>query len=144
MRAPASAAWSLVATVDALGTTDESTVATLSAVEVTPLAWAATGVGVLVVVVSMLVAIDKPPPGAERVLLLAALAMAAVTVAVVVARPAPTDFTVEPGTRDLVEGTSLPTGVSVDLAVEPSSGPVLLGLGALVVAGGTVLAMRRG
>lgn len=145
LRAPGSTAWALVATVNALGTSDEGTVAVLTAAEVTRVAWAAWVLGGVVVLVALMVALDRPPPAAEAVLLAAAVGMVAVAVSVLVARPSPVDFAAHGRARDLVGDTaSLPTGIEIALTVEPTAGPVLLGVGALIVVVGTVLATRRG
>lgn len=145
LRAPGIGAWALVATVEALGTADESTVAVLSAAEVTPLAWVATVVGVLVVVVSLLLAVDRPPAVAERLLLAAAVAVVAVGVAVLVARPAPADFAAHGRANDLVEGeASLPDGVAIDLRVRPAGGLAVLGAAGLAIAVLGTVASRRG
>lgn len=145
LRFPAATAWELVASVDALGTADESTVAVLSASEATVAAWAATACGVVVVVVALLVAVDRPPPAAELVLLLAAAGMVAVAFVVVLARPALADFAALGRGVDLVEARAeLPDGVEITLSVQPALGPVALGVGAAVVTAGTLVATRRG
>jgi hypothetical protein len=145
LRFPASSAWELVATVDALGTADESTVAVLSALEATRAAWAGPVCGVVVVVVALLVAIDRPPPAAELVLLVAAAGMVAVAFAVVLARPELADFAALGRAVELVEGpAALPDGVEITLSIAPAPGPVALGVAAAVVAAGTLVATRRG
>lgn len=145
LRAPTAPAWALVATVDALGTADESTVATLTASQTTSVARAAWVLGALVVAVALLLAIDRPPRIAEPVLLVAAVGMLAVTMSVLVARPTPADFLGHREVADLVAGEqSLPAGIDIDLAVQPTAGPMLLGLAAMGVVIGTVLATRRG
>ena len=141
---PRTTAWRLVATVDAVGTADERTVAHLRAAEVTDVAWAAPVIGVVVVVVALLVAIDRPPVAAERLLLLGAVGMLALTIAVIVARPAPAAFAAHGRAADLVGAQeALPAGIEIELRVGPAPAPVALGVAALGVAVCGLLATRR-
>lgn len=142
LRAPTTGAWALVATVDALGTSDQVTVDTLSARAVSPVAVAAWGVGVVVIVVAVLVALDRPPPAAVPLLLGGAAGMVAVMLTVLLARPAPEDFVsaLQAGPGEVV----LPMDVSFTVGVEPAAGPMLLAIGALLVIAGTLFTARQG
>ena len=67
------------------------------------------------------------------------------TIALRLTPPDPTAFTADVAAADLVSGSvPLPTGVGIDLWVEPAAGLWLLaGAGALIVVG-TLVALRRG
>lgn len=141
---PTAPAWTLVATVDALGTSDRTAVAVRSGLETTVLAGVAWPAGVVVLVVATLVALDRPPPLADGVLTTCAVVMLAATTAVLVARPTTGDFVAHDRAGALVGAhEALPTGITIELGVRPAAGPVLLGVAALAVVFGTVLATRH-
>ena len=140
--APRLPLWRLAAEVQALDTVGRQDVTTLPGAATSPWTWAVAAVGAVVIVLAVLVAVDRPPPHAERVLVGAGAVVLAATAALFVARPGPAAF---PGQSDLATGAvPLPTGVGIDLWVEPGAGLwLLVGAGVLVVLG-TLVALRRG
>lgn len=143
--APRMGVWQLTARVRALDTVGDQRVATLSGAEASPLAWVVAAVGLVAVVLALLVAVDRPPPFAEQLLVGAGGLLLGAAGAVLLDRPAPSAFSGHRGAADLVgDGVPLPTGVAIELAVEPALGIWVLAAAGLLVAAGTMVAMRRG
>jgi len=143
--APSMTLWHLTAQVRALDTTGEQPVTVLQGAETSPVVWAIAAAGVAAVVVSLLVAVDRPPPLAESVLVAAGAAVVAVVGVLVINRPTAHAFGHHAGARELVAGdVPLPTGVGIDLAVEPALGLWVLGAAGLLVIAGSMVALRRG
>lgn len=143
--APSIALWSLVAQVRALDTTGEQPVAVLRGAGASPVVWVVVAAGVVAVVVSLLVAVDRPPPLAEPVLLTAGALVVAAVGLLAVDRPDSHAFGHNAGARELVAGdVPLPTGVGIDLAVQPAMGLWVLGAAGLLVIAGSLVALRRG
>lgn len=137
--------WRLTARVQALDTVGRQDVTGLTGAAASWLTWALAAVGIAVIVLSVLVAVDRPPSHAEPVLVTAGLLVLGGTIALRLTPPDPTAFTADVAAADLVSGSvPLPTGVGIDLWVEPAAGLWLLaGAGALIVVG-TLVALRRG
>lgn len=143
--APRLPLWRLTARVQALDTVGRQEVTSLSGGATSWLTWGIAVAGVLVVVLAALVAVDRPPPAAERVLV-ATGALVVLAAAVLLADPpSVTAFAGDAAAADLIAGSvPLPTGVGIDLWVQPDSGLwALFATGALVVVG-TLVALRRG
>lgn len=142
--APSMVLWRLTAQVRALDTVGEQPVSVLQGADSSPAVWGIAAVGVAVVVVALLVAVDRPPPLAESVLVAGgAVAIGGVGL-LVIQRPG-TDAFHHGGARELVSGAvPLPTGVGIDLAVEPALGLWVLGAAGLLVIAGSMVALRRG
>jgi len=69
----------------------------------------------------------------------------AVVGVLVINRPTAHAFGHHAGARELVAGdVPLPTGVGIDLAVEPALGLWVLGAAGLLVIAGSMVALRRG
>lgn len=143
--APSLPLWQLAARVQALDTVGQQEVAALSGEATSGLTWAIAAVGLAVVVLATMVAVDRPPPAAEALLVGAGVLVVAATAVLFADRPATTAFATDVAAADLVTGdVPLPTGVGIDLWVQPASGLwALLAAGALVVVG-SLVAMRRG
>lgn len=143
--APSLPLWQLAARVQALDTVGQQEVTALSGGATSGLTWAIAAVGLVVVVLATMVAVDRPPPAAEALLVGAGLLVVAATVVLLADRPAATAFATDVAAADLVTGeVPLPTGVGIDLWVQPASGLwALLAAGALVVVG-SLVALRRG
>jgi hypothetical protein len=92
-----------------------------------------------------MVAVDRPPPAAERLLVGAGVLVVVATAVLLADRPPATAFAHDLAAAALVDGeVPLPTGVGIDLWVQPDSGLwALFAAGALVVTG-TLVALRRG
>lgn len=145
LMAPRMAVWQLVARVRALDTTGEQPVAVLRGAETSSLVWAVAAAGAVVIVVSLLVAVDLPPPLAESVLVAAGAVVIAAIGLLVMDRPGPQSFARDTGAAELVAGdVPLPTGVGIDLAVQPALGLWVLGAAGLLVIAGSMVALRRG
>lgn len=137
--------WRLVADVRALETNDAQQMAVLDGAATTPWTAAVVLVGVVVVVVAVLVALDRPPPMAEPLLVASAAVLVAAAGLLLLARPAPAAFDGQAAVAELRDqDTALPAGVEIELRVEPGSGIPALGLAGLLVAGGTLVALRHG
>ena len=143
--APSLPLWRLTARVQALDTIARQAVTTLPGGSTSALTWAVAVVGIVVVVLASMVAVDRPPPAAERLLVGAGVLIVASACLLLARRPAPAAFAGDATAADLVTGAApLPTGVDIDLWVQPGVGLwALLGAGTLVVLG-TVVALRRG
>lgn len=137
--------YELVAEVQALDTIGAQRVTVLAGADATAVTWGVAGVGVVVVALALLVAVDRPPGFAEPTLVACGALLLAAVVWLLVDAPADQAFADRPGVADLVApGTRLPTGVDLQLAVRPAAGVWLLaGAGVLVIAG-TLVALRRG
>lgn len=145
LMAPRMAVWRLVAQVRALDTTGEQTVAVLQGAETSALVWAVAVAGAVVVVVSLLVAVDRPPPLAESALVAAGAVVVGIVGLLVIDRPGTQAFAHHIGAGELVAGdVPLPTGVGIDLAVQPAVGLWVLGAAGLLVIAGSMVALRRG
>ena len=143
--APRLPLWRLTARVQALDTVGRQQVATLPGEATSDLAWAVAAVGVVVVVLAALVAVDRPPPAAERLLVGGGLLVVAVTAVLLGTRPAPTAFGHDAAAAELVSGAApLPTGVDIDLWVQPAAGLWALLAAGVVVVAGTLVALRHG
>lgn len=143
--APSMALWRLTAQVRALDTTGEQPVTVLRGAETSSVVWVIAAAGVAAVVVSLLVAVDRPPPLAESVLVAAGAAVIAAVGLLVIDRPGTHAFGHHAGARELVAGdVPLPTGVGIELAVEPALGLWVLGAAGLLVIAGSMVALRRG
>lgn len=143
--APRMAVWQLIAQVRALDTTGEQSVAVLQGAETSSLAWVVAAAGAVVVVVSLLVAIDRPPPLAESVLVAAGAVVVGTIGLLVIDRPSTRAFAHDVGAGELVAGdVPLPTGVGIELAVQPTLGLWVLGAAGLLVIAGSMVALRRG
>lgn len=143
--APRLALWRLTARVQALDTVGRQDVTALDGATTSSLTWVIAAVGVAVIGLAVLVAVDRPPPHAEAGLVGAGLFVAVTAIAMRAMPPATSAFTGDVTAADLVSGSvPLPTGVGIDLWVEPAAGLwLLVGAGALIVAG-TLVALRRG
>lgn len=143
--APRLSLWHLTARVQALDTVGRQDVTALSGDATSGLTWGVAAIGAVVVVLAFLVAIDRPPPLAEPLLVGAGIAIVATAGLLAMDRPPPAAFAGDPAAADLIQGgVPLPTGVGIDLWVQPAAGLwVLAGAGVLVVVG-TVVALRRG
>lgn len=143
--APHMPLWRLTASVQALDTVGEQPVTVLDGAATSPVTWGIAAVGVVAVVLALLVAVDRPPPRPEALLVgTGVLLMTAVGV-LLATRPSPAAFAGRPGAAELVEGTvPLPTGVGIDLGVEPALGMWVLASAGLLVVAGSMLALRRG
>lgn len=143
--APQMALWRLIARVQALDTVGEQPVAVLPGSAASPVVWGVAAIGVAVVVVASLVAVDRPPPHAEALLVSAGAAIVAAVGVLLVTSPGTAAFAGRPGAAELVDGqVPLPSGVGIDLAVEPATGMWVLAASGLLVAAGTLVALRRG
>lgn len=143
--APRLPLWQLAVDVRALDTTGSQHVAVLRGSATTPWTGAIAVVGVVVVVVAFLVALDRPPPLAEQVLLGSAALVVATAGVLLLAPPDPAAFDGDPAVAELRSGeAALPSGVEIDLEVEPATGIAALGLAGLLVAAGAFVALRRG
>lgn len=145
LMAPRMTLWRLTARVQALDTVGDQPVTGLAGADASPLTWAVALIGVAIVVVAVLVAVDRPPPRAEPLLVGAGAIVVTATSILLATPPGPRRFAHAPGVGDLIgDAVPLPTGVGIDLAVEPAMGMwVLAAAGPLVIAG-TLVAMRRG
>lgn len=143
--APSLPLWRLTARVQALDTVGSQPVTSLPGGATSDLTWAVAAVGIVVVVLASMVAVDRPPPAAERLLVGAGLLVLAATFLLLATRPTAAAFAGDAAAADLVTGaTPLPTGVDIDLWVQPAPGLwTLLVAGVLVVAG-SIVALRRG
>lgn len=143
--APRLPLWRLVADVRALETNGAQDMAVLDGAATTPWTAAIALVGVVAVVIAVLVALDRPPPLAEQLLVAIAALLVAAAGLLLLDRPPPAAFDDVAAVAELRdEGTALPAGVEIELHVEPDSGIALLGLAGLLVAAGTLVALRRG
>lgn len=143
--APTLPLWRLTARVQALDTVGRQDVTALSGDATSGVTWGIAVVGVLVVVLAALVAVDRPPPAAERLLVGAGVLVMVATGVLLADRPPARAFADDLAAADLIGGeVPLPTGVGIDLWVQPDSGMwALFAAGALVVTG-TLVALRRG
>lgn len=143
--APWMALWRLTARVQALDTVGEQPVAVLPGSDASPLVWAVAAVGVVAAVLAVLVAVDRPPPRAETLLVGAGVVVVAAVGVLLVTRPATGAFRGRAGAAELMDGeVPLPTGVGIDLGVEPAMGMWVLAAAGLLVVAGTLVALRRG
>lgn len=129
------------ADVSALGHTQGTTVASLAGWEAQPWGWAVPAVALVAVVVSLRVALDRPPAVAAEVQLGAGLTVAVLTGVSALVFPPVSRFDVA-GTR-LREVTELagglPSDVDVAFSVRPDEGLwVALAAAALLVVAGAV------
>jgi len=143
--APRLGLWRLSAQVQALDTIGEQAVTTLRGAESSRVSWAIAAVGVVIVVNALLVALDRPPPRAEGVLLAAGVAVLLGSGLLLVTPPGAAAFADHAAAAELLAGDApLPTGVDIDLSVRPASGLWMLPAGGVLVLAGTVVALRRG
>lgn len=143
--APQMALWQLVARVQALDTVGEQPVTALPGSAASPLTWAVAVLGMAVVVLAALVAVDRPPPHAEALLVGAGVVVVGCVGVLLLTPPGTAAFAGLPGATELVDGqVPLPSGVGIDLAVEPATGMWVLAASGLLVAAGTLVALRRG
>lgn len=143
--APRMGVWQLTARVRALDTVADQRVAVLSGAEASAVVWVAAGVGLATVVLALLVAVDRPPPLAEQLLVGAGGLLLGTAGLLLLGRPATSAFAGHRGAAELVGGgVPLPTGVAIELAVEPALGIWVLAAAGLLVVAGTMVAMRRG
>lgn len=143
--APSLPLWRLTARVQALDTVGSQPVTTLPGSTTSALTWLLAAIGIVVVVVASMVAVDRPPPAAEKLLVGAGVLVITVTCVLLGTRPEAAAFAGDAAAADLVTGAApLPTGVDIELWVQPAVGLwALLCAGVLVVVG-TVVALRRG
>lgn len=143
--APRMAMWRLDAQVRALDTVGEQPVTILTGAQTSPVAWLVAAVGALVIALAVLVAVDRPPAYAEQLLVGAGGLQLGAAGWLLVARPDRSAFTHHAGAAELVRGdVVLPTGVAIDLTVEPALGIWVLAAAGLLVVAGTMVALRRG
>lgn len=143
--APRMALWRLTARVQALDTVGEQPVAVLGGSAASPLTWGVAAVGAAVVVLAVLVAADRPPPHPEVLLVGAGVLMVAAVGVLLVTRPSTDAFAGRPGAAELIDGeVPLPTGVGIELGVEPAMGMWVLAAAGLLVVAGSMVALRRG
>lgn len=143
--APRMTLWELTARVQALDTVGEQPVTGLPGHAASPVTWVVAAVGLAVVVIAVLVAVDRPPPRAESLLLSAGALVVTAVAALLLLRPDREAFAARPDAADLITGdVALPTGVGIDLAVEPAMGMWVLAAAGLLVIVGSLLALRRG
>ncbi len=144
VRAPTLGVWSLQAQVQALDTTGETTVTRMAGADATPLVWVAVAAGVVIIALSLLVALDRPVAHAPMLVIACGAVLLTVTLGVAMQPPSPADFHGSVATEMLQDGVALPTGVGIELRVEPGPGLLVLGLSGLLAAAGAVVADRRG
>jgi uncharacterized membrane protein YhhN len=142
--APQLRLWRLTAQVQALDTVDVQEVTALRGAATSDLTWGLAGIGVVVVGLAVLVAVDRPPPAAERLLVAAGLLVLAGTTALLVDRPATSAFTGGAATELVAGDVPLPTGVDIALEVQPTTGFWVLYVAGLLMIAGTLVALRRG
>ncbi len=143
--APTMPLWRLTARVQALDTVGRQDVTSLPGSATSSLTWGIAAVGVAVVVLAAMVAVDRPPPAAERLLVGAGLVVVVATGVLLASPPSSRAFADDVAAAELVGGdVPLPTGVGIDLWVQPDTGLwALFAAGALVVTG-SLVALRRG
>lgn len=142
--APRLGLWTLTARVQALDTTGESAVTTMPGAQASPATWLAMSAGVVIIAVALLVALDRPPRRALRLLVASAAVLLLVTMAALLQRPEPAAFAADPRSGGLVAGVALPLGVGIELLVHPAIGMWVLAASGLLVAAGAIVADRRG
>lgn len=143
--APQLALWRLTARVQALDTVGEQPVTQLAGGATSSLAWVVAATGVAIVVLATLVALDRPPPHAEGLLCGAGTLVLAAVVVLLLAPPGPSAFAGRPGVAELTSGdVPLPSGIGIELSVEPATGMWVLATAGLLVIAGTLVALRRG
>ena len=143
--APHMALWRLTASVQALDTVGQQPVAVLRGAATSPLTWGIAAIGVVAIVLALLVAVDRPPPHPEVLLVGAGLLLMGAVGTLLATRPPPAAFAGQPGAAELVDGTvPLPTGVGIDLSVQPALGMWALASAGLLVVAGSMVALRRG
>ncbi len=137
--------WRLTARVQALDTVGRQEVTSLTGEATSALTWGIALAGLVVVVLAALVAVDRPPPAAELLLVGAGVLLVLAAGVLLLDPPSPQAFGDDAAAAELVAGdVPLPTGVGIDLWVQPDSGIwALFAAGALVVVG-TLVALRRG
>lgn len=137
--------WLLTARVQALDTVGRQVVTSLPGGAASGLTWGIAVVGLAVVVVAALVAVDRPPPAAERLLVGAGVLIVVATAVLLADRPSPRAFADDVAAAELVAGrVPMPTGVGIDLWVQPGSGLWALFAAGILVVVGTVVALRHG
>lgn len=144
MRSPTLGVWSLQAQVQALDTTGETTVTHMTGADATPVVWVAVAAGVVVILLAASIALDRPLTHASTTIIAAGAVLLAVTLAVAMQRPGAEEFHSRAAAEMLQEGVALPTGVGIELRVEPGPGMLALGLSGVLAAAGAVVADRRG
>lgn len=143
--APRLAIWRLDAQVRALDTVGEQAVTVLVGARASSLTWVVAAVGVTVVVLAVLVAVDRPPAFAEQLLVASGGLLLGAAGWLLLQRPPLSAFTHHRGAAELVNGdVELPRGVAINLVVEPAMGIWVLAAAGLLVVAGTVVALRRG
>ncbi|MFA9447040.1 hypothetical protein [Egicoccus sp. AB-alg6-2] len=130
-----------MAEVAMLGTRQQRAVASLTGVPDTVWGWSTLALGLVAVVLGVLVALDRPPLVARRVLLGCGLGLVATAVAAWLGpAPALDGIAGAEGGQLAQLARRLPMGVALELHVRAGIGPPLSALAGVLVVGGTLAA----
>jgi hypothetical protein len=134
--------YELVATVTMLGEDAERTVAALRGVPDLLRGAGALAAGLALVGLGLALGIDRPPPGARTVTVLASLTAAVLAIGSLIVRPSVTTLARQGGADLISLRDELPVGIDLTFAAVTAGGCWLVLTGALIALGGAIATLR--